>query len=148
MKFRAVVRLNGKTATGIAVPPAVVESLGASKRPPVRVTINGYTYRSTVAPMGGEFMLPVSGEVRKSAGVSAGDEVEVAIERDTEPRQVDVPLDFAEALNADADARRFFDGLSYSNQLRIVAPVSEAKTAETRQRRITKAIQVLHEGRS
>src|SRR5436190_8407345 len=91
MKFNAVVLLSGKTATGISVPPTVVESLGSSKRPPVRVTINGYTYRSTVAPMGGEFMLPVSGEIRKSAGVGAGDEVDVDIELDTEPRELNVP---------------------------------------------------------
>src|SRR5258708_17518336 len=115
MKFHTVVQLNGKTATGISVPPAVVESLGSGKRPPVRVTINSYTYRSTVAPMGGEFMIPVSGEIRKHTGVAAGDEVEVNIELDTEPREVNVPLDFAEALNADANAKRFFDGLSNSN---------------------------------
>src|SRR5258708_17577612 len=105
MKFHAVVRLSGKTATGIAVPSAVVESLGSSKRPAVRVTINRYTYRSTVAPMGGQFMLPISGEIRKHTGVAAGDEVDVDIELDTEPREVNVPPDFVEALNADADAR-------------------------------------------
>ena len=148
MKFHTVVQLNGKTATGIAVPPAVVESLGSSKRPAVRVTINGYTYRSTVAPMGGEFMLPVSAEIRKNAHVAAGDEVDVDIELDTEPREVNVPPDFAEALNADADARRFFEGLSYSNRLRIVTSIEEAKAAETRQRRIAKATSMLHEGRS
>ncbi len=148
MKFHTVVQLNGKTATGIAVPPAVVESLGSSKRPAVRVTINSYTYRSTVAPMGGEFMIPVSGEIRAHTGVAAGDDVEVDIELDTQPREVSVPLDFAEALNADANAKRFFDGLSYSNRLRIVTSVEGAKTAETRQRRIAKAMTMLHEGRS
>ena len=147
MKFRAVIQLGGKTATGIRVPPEVVESLGSSKRPAVRVTINGHTYRSSVASLGGEYMLPVSAEVRQSAGVSAGDEVDVDIELDSEPREVTVPPDFAEALEADADARRFFDGLSYSNKRRFVLSIEDAKTPETRQRRIAKAVSTLREGR-
>ncbi|HEX6799179.1 MAG TPA: YdeI/OmpD-associated family protein [Ktedonobacterales bacterium] len=148
MRFRAVVQLNGKTATGIQVPPEVVASLGAGKRPSVRVTINGYTYRSTVAPMGGAFMLPVSAEVREGASVAAGDEVDVDVELDAEPREVSVPPDLAQALAGDADARRFFDGLSYSNQRRIVLSIDDAKTAETRQRRIAKAVSILREGRT
>ena len=147
MRFRATVALNGKTATGIRVPAEVVASLGASKRPAVRVTINGYTYRSTVAPMGGMFMLPVSAEVRASAGVAGGDAVEVAIELDTAPRQVSMPPDLAEALVPEAEARHFFDGLSYSNKQRIVLSIEQAKTAETRQRRIAKAVSMLREGR-
>jgi hypothetical protein len=147
MRFRATIQLGGKTATGIQVPPEVVASLGSSKRPSVRVTINGYAYRSTVAPMGGAFMLPVSAEVRERAGVVAGDEVDVDVELDTAPREVTVPPDFAEALDRDADAKRVFDGLSYSNKQRFVLSVEGAKTAETRQRRIEKAISALHEGR-
>lgn len=147
MRFHAVIQLNGKTATGIRVPDETVASLGPSKRPSVRVTINGHTYRSTVAPMGGEFMLPVSAEIRESAGVAAGDEVDVDIELDDEPREVTVPPDFTDALDHDADAKRFFDGLSYSNKRRFVTSITEAKTAETRQRRIDKAISTLREGR-
>lgn len=147
MRFHTVVQLNGKTATGIPVPAEVVAGLGTSKRPAVQVTLNGYTYRSTVAPMGGTFMLPVSADVRERAGVAAGDEVDVEITLDTEPREVTVPPDLAEALDHDADARQFFAGLSYSNQQRIVLPIAEAKTAETRQRRIAKAISMLREGR-
>lgn len=147
MRFRAVLQLGGKTATGIRVPREVVASLGPSKRPSVRVTIDGYSYRSTVATMGGEFMLPVSAEVREHAGVAAGDEVDVDLELDTEPREVTVPPDFADALDRDADGRRFFDGLSYSNKRRFVSSIEEAKTAETRQRRIAKAVSMLHEGR-
>ena len=147
MKFQSVIQLSGKTATGISVPASVVDGLGSSKRPAVKVTINGYTYRSTIAPMGGEYMIPVSGEVRKNAGVAAGDKVEVNVELDTEPREVTVPPDFASALNTDADAKRYFDGLSYSNRLRIVTPIADAKTDETRQRRIAKAVTMLHEGR-
>jgi hypothetical protein len=140
MRFRAVLQLGGKTATGVEVPPDVVAGLGPRKRPPVRVTINGHTYRSTVAVMGGVFMLGVSADVRKVAGVSAGDEVDVDIEFDTEPREVSVPIDFAEALNRDPSARRAFEGLSYSHKLRYVLPINEAKTPETRQRRIGKAV--------
>src|SRR5262249_47336752 len=123
MRFRATIKLGGKTATGIRVPDEVVASLGPNKRPAVRVTINGHTYRSTVATMGGEFMLPVSADVRASAGVVAGDEVDVDIELDTEPREVTVPPDFSDALDRDADARRFFDGLSYSNKRRVVLSI-------------------------
>ena len=147
MKFRAIIQLNGKTATGIRVPPEVVTSLGSSKKPAVRVTINGYTYRNTVATMGGEFMLGISSDVRERAGVAAGDEVGVDIELDTEPREVSVPPDFADALDRDPDAKRFFEGLSYSNKRRVVLPIEDAKTDETRQRRIAKAVSMLHEGR-
>ncbi len=92
----------------------MVTGLGGSKRPPVHVTINGHTYRSTVAPLGGVSMLPVSAEVRAGAGIAAGDEVDVALELDTAPREVTVPPDFTDAFERDADARRYFDGLSYS----------------------------------
>jgi hypothetical protein len=147
LRFRAALQLGGKTATGIEVPAEVVESLGQSKRPAVRVTIGGHTFRSSVASMGGVFMLPVSAESRESAGIVAGDDVDVDIELDTEPREVSVPPDFSDALDLDADARRFFDGLSYSNRRRFVLSIEEAKTAETRQRRIAKAVSTLHEGR-
>jgi hypothetical protein len=147
MRFRATIQLSGKTATGIRVPVEVVGSLGAGKRPPVRVTINGHTYRSTVAPMGGVFMIGVSAENRDAAGVHAGDEVDVDIELDTEPREVTVPPDFAEALDHFADARRFFDGMSYSNKLRHVLSIEQAKTAETRKQRIARAVSTLREGR-
>ncbi len=147
MTFRATVELGGRTATGIRVPPGIVDSLGPSRRPPVRVTINDYTYRSTVASMNGAFVLPVSAEVRERAGVAAGDEVDVDVELDTEPRQVTVPSDFEEALDREADARRFFDGLSYSNKRRVVIPIEAARAAETRQRRIARAVGALREGR-
>jgi hypothetical protein len=147
MRFHAVIQLNNKTATGIAVPPDVLESLGAGKRPAVRVMINGHTYRTTVGSVDGQAMLPVSAEVRQGAGVAAGDEVEVEIELDTAPREVTVPPDFAAALDQDPAARRFFDGLSYSNTRRFTLPIEEAKSAETRERRIAKAVSQLREGR-
>jgi hypothetical protein len=148
MKFRTTIELGGKTATGMQVPPEVVESFGSGKRPKVSVTINGYTYRSTVAPMGGVFMIPVSAEVREGAGVVAGDEVEVELELDTAPREVEVPADLAEALEGDAEAKQFFESLSYSNKRWHVLQIEGAKSAETRQRRIAKSIALLREGRA
>lgn len=147
MNFHTVVELGGKTATGIRVPPEVVAALGSGKKPAVRVTINGFTYRSTVAVYGGEFFLPVSAEVRAGAGIAAEDEIEVAVELDTEPREVVVPHDLTAALESEPEARRFFDALSYSNKRRIVLGIEDAKTAETRQRRIDKAIEKLREAR-
>jgi hypothetical protein len=147
MKFLGILHLEGKTATGIRVPPEVVAGLGHSKRPPVRVTINGYSYRSTIAPMGGDFWIPVSAENRNGAGVVAGQEVEVDVELDTAPRQVEVPPDFAEALAAAPAAKRFFEGLSYSQQRWFVLNIQDAKTPETRARRVAGAVQRLNEGR-
>ena len=146
MKFRATIELGGKTATGIQVPVQIVEGLASGKRPRVRVTINGYTYRSTVAPMSGVYMLPVSAEVRERAGIAAGDTVEVEIQLDTEPREVAVPPDFVAALDGDADAKHFFDGLSYSNKQRLILAIEGATTSETRQRRIATTVSKLHAG--
>ena len=140
VSFHTTILLSGKTATGVRVPDDVVEALGAGKRPPVRVTIRGYTYRSSIAVMGGVFMLGVSDEVRRNAGVAAGDEVDIDLELDTAPRTVDVPDDLSRALDAEPVARSGFDRLSYSNQLRLVLSVEGAKTDETRQRRIVKAV--------
>ena len=146
--FHGTLQSNGKTATGILVPDDVVAALGSSKRPAVHVTIAGYTYRSSVASMRGVFMLPVSADVRANAGVAAGDELDVTLELDTEPRVVSVPPDFADALDHDAQARRFFDGLSYSNKQRYVLAIEGAKSDETRQRRIARSVEALREGRT
>jgi hypothetical protein len=145
--FRTVVVLGGRTATGLRVPPEVVTDLGAGKKPAVRVTIGRHTYRSTVAVMGGEFMIPLSAENRAAADVAAGDEVDVELQLDTEPREVDVPLDFADALAAAPGAQRFFDGLSYSQRRGFVLGITDAKTAATRERRIAKAVAQLAEGK-
>lgn len=147
MRFTARLQLHGKTATGIEVPDEVVAALGAGKRPPVRVTINGHTYRSTVAVMGGVCMVGVSAENRAAAGVSAGDEIDVLLELDTDKREVEVPTDFAAALAADAVAATAFAKLSYSHQRQHVLAIDDAKTAETRQRRIAKSLAMLHEDR-
>jgi hypothetical protein len=147
VRFRTTLQLEGKTATGFAVPADVVEGLGKGKRPPVLVTVGSHTYRSTVAAYGDVFMLPLSAENRQAAGVAAGDEIDIELELDTAPREVTVPDDFAAALAAEPDAQRFFGGLSYSQQRWFVLGIEDAKAAETRQRRITAAVARLREGR-
>jgi hypothetical protein len=140
MRFRTTVFLAGKTATGIVVPPEVVASFGVGKRPPVKVTINGYTYRSTVAVMGGDFMLPVAAEHREKAGLTAGDEIEVGLELDAEPRVVVVPEPLEQALARDEAAKKNFEALSNSRKRGYTLSIIGAKTEETRQRRVEKAI--------
>jgi antitoxin component of MazEF toxin-antitoxin module len=148
VRFRATIGLAGKTATGIRVPAEVVESLGAGKKPPVRVTINGTTYRSTIASRSGQYLVGVSAENRELTGVAAGDEVDVDIELDTEPREVVVPTDLAKALDAEPQARQFFESLSFSQKQGYVLPIEQAKKSETRERRVEKAIEMLRQGRN
>ncbi len=147
MRFRTTILGTGKTAAGMVIPPEIVEGLGAGRKPAVTVTINGYTYRSTVATMGGAYMIGVSNDHRTKAGLAAGDEVDVELELDTAPRVLEVPADFATALAGDPVAKAFFDGLSYSNRSRHVLSINDAKTPETRQRRIEKSVAQLREGR-
>ena len=147
MKFSATIDRNGKTACGIRVPNEVVAGLGSSRRPAVRVTLAGHTYRSTIAARGGKFLLPVSADNREAAGVDAGDQVEVRLALDSEPREVTVPADFDAALDREPEAKRFFTGLSYSQQRWFVMGIEEAKKPETRERRIAKAVERLRSGR-
>jgi hypothetical protein len=147
MRFRTTVERTGKTATGIEVPVTVVEGLGAGKRPAVRVTMNGHTYRSTVASMDGRFLIGVSAENRAAARVAGGDVVDVDVELDTQPRRVEVPKDLAEAFKRDGTAKATFEKLSHSNQRWHVESIEGAKTDETRQRRIAKSVAALREGR-
>jgi hypothetical protein len=148
MKFHATIELGGKTATGIRVPDDVVAGLGAGKRVPVQVTLGTHTYRSTIAPMGGAFMIPLSAENRTLAGVAAGDEIEVTIEVDSAPRAVTVPDDLATALTAEAAATTFFDGLSYSHRRAFVMWIEDAKKPETRQQRVEKTVALLRDGKT
>jgi hypothetical protein len=148
MRFRTTIELGGKTATGFRVPADVVSALGSGKRPAVRVTIGDHTYRSTVAVYGDEYFLPLSAENRSAAGVAAGDEVEVGVELDTNPREVVVPPDFGAALDVDASAKTAFEALSYSNRRRLVLAIEDAKTPETRARRIAKTVDNLRAGRA
>jgi hypothetical protein len=146
-RIRALLEQNGKTAVGFAVPEDVVAALGKGKRPPVRVTINGYTYRSTVAPMGGRYLIGVSAENRAAAGVAGGQTHEIELVLDDAPREVALPADFAAALAAEPAARATFDRLSPSNQGYHVSLLAGAKTDETRARRLEKSIAALREGR-
>jgi hypothetical protein len=148
VSFRATILQAGKTATGIEVPAELVAELGTSRRPAVRATIAGHAYRTSVAMMRGRFMLPVSAAVREQAGVAAGDEIDVELELDTAPREVELPADFEQALRADGQAAAAYDGLSYSRRLRLVLPIGDAKAEATRQRRIARAIDALREGRA
>jgi hypothetical protein len=116
VRFRGTVELGGKTATGLQVPNDVIDALGGGKRPAVRITIGGHTYRTTVASRGGRFLVPLSAENRAAAGVAAGEEVEVDIQSDTASREVPVPADLAGELTRDSTAQRFFNGLSYTHR--------------------------------
>jgi hypothetical protein len=148
MRFHTTLLSAGKTATGIHIPDEIIAGLGSSRKPAVKVTINGYTYRSTVASRGDRYLVGVSAETRAGAGVAAGDEIDVEIELDTEPRKVTIPPDLERALSGETEARGFFDGLSYSKQSWLVGSVEGAKTPETRQRRIDKAVELLRQGRA
>lgn len=143
MEFTTTVLQARITATGLPVPPEVVEALGSGKRAAVVVTIDGgYTYRSTVGVMGGQFLVPLSAEHRTASGLVAGQTVTVSLEVDALPRTVDVPADLAQALG-DAGVRAAFDALSASRQRALVDPVAQAKAPETRARRVEKAVESL-----
>jgi hypothetical protein len=135
----AVTQEEGMNATGLPIPADAIAALASGKRPKVKVTFNGYTYRSTVAAYGDVFMLPLSKEHRDAAGVKAGDQVEVILELDTEPRTVEVPDDLAMALQ-EGGVTAVFDALAPSKRKEHVRQVTSAKAEETRQRRIAKIV--------
>ena len=147
MRFRTTILTTGKTTAGIEVPEEVVQAIGAGRRPPVRVTLNGYSYRNTVAVMNGTYMIGVSNEHRAASGLQGGDVVDVELELDTAPREVTVPPDLDAALAAEPAARATFEKLSYSNKSWHVLQVAGARSDETRRRRIAKSIEALREGR-
>jgi len=147
MRFHTTILTTGKTAAGIRVPDDILVALGPSRKPAVRVTINGYTYRSTVAWVNGGPMVGVSAENRSAAGVQGGEDVDVDLELDTGPREVALPTDFESELDREPEARRFFNTLSYSDKRFHTLPIEGAKTDETRRRRIEKSIALLREGR-
>ena len=139
MRFSATVEPAGN-ATGIEVPAEIVTALGAGKRPKVAITINGHTWRSRVASMGGRFIVGISAANRAACGIAEGDRVEAEVQLDTEPRVVAEPPDLAEALDADPQARAAFDRLAYGLKRKHVQAIQDAKTPQTRERRITKLI--------
>lgn len=139
--FTTTILLDDKVnATGIRVPPENIAELNHGKKPPVKVTLNGFTYATTVAAYGDVFMIPLSKERREAAGVQAGDTVEVTLELDTEPRTVEVPEDLAVALSAQPGARAAFDALNFSTRKEHVRQVESAKAQDTRERRIAKIV--------
>jgi Bacteriocin-protection, YdeI or OmpD-Associated/Domain of unknown function (DUF1905) len=146
-RFRTTILTTGKTAAGFVVPEEALAELGGGRKPAVTVTIHGHTYRSTIATIDGRPMIGVSAENRGAAGVEGGQEVEVELALDTAPRTVEVPPDFASALAAEPKAKAFFDGLNYSERRWFVLGIEDAKTPETRQRRIEKFVARLLEGR-
>ncbi|MYW98613.1 YdeI/OmpD-associated family protein [Streptomyces sp. PgraA7] len=139
MKFSTTMFQTGNN-TGIEVPEDVVEALGAGKRPPVNVTVNGYAYRSTIAPMGGQYLIPFSADKRKATGIGGGDAIEVELTLDTAPRTVEPPEDLAVALAAAPGAAEAFAALAPSRRKAHVASVEGAKTDATRERRIAKVV--------
>lgn len=141
-----IVKDDQVNATGIPVPAEAVAALGSKKRPPVKVSLAGYTYRTTVAAYGDIYMLPLSAEHRVAAGVKAGDQVEVTLELDQEPRTVVVPADLAAALAETSGATAAFDALSYTMRKEYVRQVETAKAQETRDRRIAKIVASLAGG--
>lgn len=133
--------------TGIVVPDALIEQLGAGRRPAVVVNVNGYEYRNTVGVMGGRHMISVSAAIRKETGLAAGDAIHVVLTVAEGPREVVVPEDFARALAAEPEAEAFFGKLSNSLQRYHVDNVNGAKTEETRQRRVSKAVSLFLAGK-
>lgn len=140
LTFKTELLLAGKTATGVEVPTDVVSKLGNSKNPLVKVTINGYTYPSSISVRNGIFMIPVSAEVRENAGIKSGEIVEVGVMLESQPRVIDVPTDFQGALDNSPAAKQYFETLSNSNKKYFIGSIEQAKTQETRNRRIEKAI--------
>jgi hypothetical protein len=148
MKFRTNVELGGKTATGLPVPEDVVASFGSGRRYPVVVTLNGYSYRTTVSWYGGQFVVPLSAEHREASGVVANQEVEVEMTLDTAPREVEIPEDLATAFEAEPAAKAFFGTLSNTNKKTYTTWIESAKKEETRRDRVAKAISLLNEGKT
>lgn len=142
-----MLKSSGKQAAGLHVPAEVIEALGGGKRPKVSVTINGRTWRTSVGIINGEPMIGVPMEQRGPAGVQPGDTIDVDVVLDTAAREVELPADFAAALAASPDAERFFRTRNYSERRWFVLGIEDAKTPETRARRIEKAVARLGEGR-
>ena len=145
--FKSTMALIGNN-TGIEVPAPVIEALGGGKKPAVNVTVNGFAYRSTIAVMGGRYLISFSADKRAATGIAGGDKIEVTLELDTAPRMMEVPADLQRALDRDKAAKTFFSTLSFSNQRRHIDPINAAKTPETRARRIEKSVALLHEGKA
>jgi hypothetical protein len=141
--FRTRVLQARVNATGLPVPASALDELGAGKRPAVVVTVAGYAYRTTVGTMGGQHLLPLSAAHRAASGIAADDEVEVTIELDTAPREAVLPEEVSAAFAAEPALAEAFGALSSSRQRALVDPIGEARTDETRARRVVKALAAL-----
>ena len=148
MRFRAELQSTGGNTAGFQVGEEVVAGLGGGGRPKVAVTVNGFSWRGSIAKMGGSYWLGVSAERRAAAGVNPGEVLDVDVVLDTAVREVEVPGDLAAALDAEPAARAFWDTMSYSNQSWHVLQVTGAKAAETRARRVAKTVAMMTEGRA
>lgn len=145
MKFTSSLCADENGNTGIVVPVHVIEELGGGKHPKVTVTLNGFTYRSSIAKMGNQFLIPVSKARRAEGKLEVDVPYEIDIELDTAPRTVDVPEELTAHFETDPAAKAKWDAMSYSNQLRMVTPINNAKKPETRQRNVDKVIAQLGE---
>jgi hypothetical protein len=148
VQFKAQLQARGPAAA-VVLDDAQVAAVGeGAKRFPVVATVNGYTWRTSVARMGGEFLVGLNRGVRQGAGVAAGDEAEVTIELDTAPRDVEVPEALAAALAADSQAKAAFEGMAFTHRKEYARWVAEAKQEETRERRVQQALDMLRAGKT
>lgn len=148
MRFTTTLLRFGERNTGIEVPEAVVAGLGRGRRVKVVATVNGYAYRTSVAPYDGRMMMPFSSEHRAATGLVGGETIEVDLVVDDAPREVVIPSDLAAALADEPDARAYLDGLSYTHRRAYVLWIEEAKKAETRSARVAQAVTMLRERRT
>jgi len=142
MKFKTTILQTGNN-TGIEVSEKILETLDGGKKPLVVVTINNYTYRSAVGKMGNKYMISLSAENRKNSNVKGGDTVEITVELDTAPRTIDIPTDLQKALDKNKTAKANFEILAPSKKKAIVLSLTDAKTEETRNKRLEKIIESL-----
>lgn len=148
MRFSSELESSGGNKAGFVVPDDVVEKLGGGGRPRVTVTVDGFTYRSSIARMGDRYMVGMSIERRDAAGVTVGDTYEIEVELDSAPREVELPDDLAAALDGAPAAKEFWQTLSYSKQQWHVLQVTGAKKPETRAKRVAASVAMLAEGRA
>lgn len=136
-------------ASAVVLDEAQVAAVGeGARRFPVVATVNGYTWRTSVTRMGGEFLLGLNRDVRQGAGVEAGDEVDVTVELDSAPRDVEVPEALASALAADPETKASFDRMAFTHRKEYARWIADAKQEQTRQRRLAQAMEMIRAGKT
>jgi hypothetical protein len=154
MKSVGAITLEGQLVTrgpaaALILDDQQVATVGeGAKRFPVVATVNGYTWRTSVARMRGEFMVGLNRQVREGAGVQAGDTVTLELALDTEERTVEVPPALAEALDNDPQAKTAFAGMAFTHRKEYARWIDEAKKEETRARRVAQAVEMIRTGRT